>query len=261
MRAWASVLTETNSIPSTPASIIRLTALPPAPPMPTTLMCANVSRITSSQEESRARAGAATGLAGTGVGVESAGGSDTGAAISRGAAAASKAARGRSLRWPSGCGGRRWPRTDPWLWDCMLLPHPGTRTPLPQSATSAPPAGALEGCANRHRGEGDARGAQDLTNVPGNDVHQIGAHPNPAVRLAPRSNAPPEYIALGLRQLLDSLLQLRLTQVVRRRSSDRSSASPIRRSTSSSSGMPLPCQRRGYMLIAVNPGIVFTSLM
>src|SRR5215212_7420496 len=144
----------------------------------------------------------------------------------------------------------------------MLLPHPGTRTPpLAQVTRSARPAGAPEGCANRHRGEGDARSAQDLTNVPGNDVHQIGAHSNPEVRLAPRSNAPPEYIALGLHQLLDSLLQSRLTQVVRRRSSDRSSASPIKRSTSSSNGMPLPCQRRGYMLIAVNPGMVFTSLM
>src|SRR5215217_1450995 len=194
MRAWASVLTETNSIPSTPASIIRLTALPPAPPMPTTLMCAKVSRITSSQDESRARAGAATGLAGTGVGVGSAGGSGTGAAISRGAAVLSKVARGRSLRWPSGCGGRRWPRTGPWLWDCMLLPHPGTRTPpLAQGTRSARPAGAPEGCAIRHRGEGDARGVQDSTNVPGNTVRQIGALPNPAVRLVPRSNALPEY--------------------------------------------------------------------
>ena len=137
---------------------------------------------------------AATGLAGAGVGGGSAGVSGTGAAISRGATAASNVGRGRSLRWPSGCGGRRWPRTGPWLWDCILLPHPGTRTPpLAQSTRSARPAGAPEGCANRHRGEGDARGAQDSTNVPGIDVHQIGPHSNAAVRLVPRSNAPPEY--------------------------------------------------------------------
>jgi hypothetical protein len=39
-RAWASVLMAMNSTPFRPASIIRLTALTPPPPMPTTLMTA-----------------------------------------------------------------------------------------------------------------------------------------------------------------------------------------------------------------------------
>jgi hypothetical protein len=38
--AWASVLIATNSTPRNPASIIRLTALTPPPPIPTTLMTA-----------------------------------------------------------------------------------------------------------------------------------------------------------------------------------------------------------------------------
>jgi len=38
--AWASVLTAMNSTPRSPASIIRLTALTPPPPTPTTLMMA-----------------------------------------------------------------------------------------------------------------------------------------------------------------------------------------------------------------------------
>ena len=38
--ACASVLTAMNSTPRTPASIIRLTALVPPPPTPTTLMTA-----------------------------------------------------------------------------------------------------------------------------------------------------------------------------------------------------------------------------
>ncbi len=41
MSAWASVLTATNSIPSTPERTIRLIALPPAPPTPMTLIRAN----------------------------------------------------------------------------------------------------------------------------------------------------------------------------------------------------------------------------
>ena len=40
MSACASVLTATNSTPLRPASIIRLTALTPPPPMPTTLITA-----------------------------------------------------------------------------------------------------------------------------------------------------------------------------------------------------------------------------
>ena len=198
-------------MPSTPASIIRLTALPPAPPMPTTLMCAKVSRITSSQEASRARAGAATGLAGTGVGGGSVRGSGTGAAMSRGAAAASKEARGHFAGFPVvAAGAGRGPTLG---CGTACFSHPGTRTPpLAQGTRFARPAGAPEGCAIRHRGEGDARGAQDLANVPGNDVHRIGAHPSPAVRLAPRSNAPPEYIASGLHLLLSSLLRSRLTR-------------------------------------------------
>ena len=43
IRAWASVLMATNSTPWMPSSIIRLTALQPPPPTPTTLMRANVS--------------------------------------------------------------------------------------------------------------------------------------------------------------------------------------------------------------------------
>jgi hypothetical protein len=39
-RACASVLTAMNSTPRTPASIIRLTALVPPPPMPQTLITA-----------------------------------------------------------------------------------------------------------------------------------------------------------------------------------------------------------------------------
>ncbi len=39
-RAWASVLIAMNSTPLRPTSIIRLTALTPPPPMPTTLMIA-----------------------------------------------------------------------------------------------------------------------------------------------------------------------------------------------------------------------------
>lgn len=39
----------------------------------------------------------------------------------------------------------------------------------------------------------------------------------------------------------------------------RSIASPISRSTSSDSGIPLAAHSIGYMLIDVNPGIVFTS--
>ena len=38
--AWASVLMAMNSTPLRPASIIRLTALTPPPPMPTTLITA-----------------------------------------------------------------------------------------------------------------------------------------------------------------------------------------------------------------------------
>ena len=38
--AWASVLTAMNSTPLTPASTMRLTALVPPPPTPTTLMTA-----------------------------------------------------------------------------------------------------------------------------------------------------------------------------------------------------------------------------
>ena len=38
--AWASVLTAMNSTPRRPASTIRLTALVPPPPTPTTLMTA-----------------------------------------------------------------------------------------------------------------------------------------------------------------------------------------------------------------------------
>ena len=38
--AWASVLMVTNSTPWTPDSIMRLTALEPPPPTPTTLMTA-----------------------------------------------------------------------------------------------------------------------------------------------------------------------------------------------------------------------------
>jgi hypothetical protein len=38
--ACASVLMATNSTPRSPASIMRLTALTPPPPMPTTLMTA-----------------------------------------------------------------------------------------------------------------------------------------------------------------------------------------------------------------------------
>ena len=39
-RAWASVFTAMNSTPLSPTSIIRLTALTPPPPMPTTLITA-----------------------------------------------------------------------------------------------------------------------------------------------------------------------------------------------------------------------------
>ena len=38
LRAWASVLATTKSTPSRPASIMLLTALPPAPPTPKTVM-------------------------------------------------------------------------------------------------------------------------------------------------------------------------------------------------------------------------------
>ena len=38
--AWASVFTAMNSTPFRPASIIRLTALTPPPPTPTTLITA-----------------------------------------------------------------------------------------------------------------------------------------------------------------------------------------------------------------------------
>ena len=38
--AWASVFTAMNSTPRTPASIMRLTALVPPPPTPTTLITA-----------------------------------------------------------------------------------------------------------------------------------------------------------------------------------------------------------------------------
>jgi len=40
---WASVLTAMNSTPSTPWSIMWLTALPPAPPTPITLMIGPVA--------------------------------------------------------------------------------------------------------------------------------------------------------------------------------------------------------------------------
>jgi hypothetical protein len=39
-RAWASVLMAMNSTPFNPTSIMRLTALTPPPPMPTTLITA-----------------------------------------------------------------------------------------------------------------------------------------------------------------------------------------------------------------------------
>ncbi len=67
---------------------------------------------------------------------------------------------------------------------------------------SARPAGTPEGCAIRHRGEGDARGAQDSTNVPGNDVHQIGAHPQPGSPACAAEQRPARSIASGLGSLL-----------------------------------------------------------
>ena len=59
-RTWASVLAAMNSTPVTPASIIRFTALPPPPPMPTTLMTARFS-LTSGNTAAGLAAGATAG--------------------------------------------------------------------------------------------------------------------------------------------------------------------------------------------------------
>jgi hypothetical protein len=48
--AWASVLTEMNSTPPSWSSIIRLTALPPPPPTPTTFIRAVWTPVSSSSK-------------------------------------------------------------------------------------------------------------------------------------------------------------------------------------------------------------------
>ncbi len=105
--AWASVLTETNSMPSTPASIMRLTALPPAPPMPTTLICANDSGIAAPQESRLRGVAPDPGFASVGAGVGSGAADCAPNEKSTGAGAASAGERGATWRCPSGCGGRR----------------------------------------------------------------------------------------------------------------------------------------------------------
>ena len=187
-------------MPSTPASIMRLTALPPAPPTPTTLMWAKVSRITSSQSASRVRCGAATGFAGTGVGGRlrrrgcrhwprpSPGGRGSfhGSARERHFVGLPVVAAGAGRVPALGCGTACFfpiPERERLRWRCRAPDLP-VRQAHPRVVLSVT-AGKVTRAAHRTR-----RTSRGMT------VRQIGAHPNPAgggVRLVPRSNALPEY--------------------------------------------------------------------